>query len=83
MLGNDKKEYTFKKKEGIYISELDLRKILSQYLHSPGDQSGEVDLLDVFVNQLPTSVPPSYDSFFRRFKVDDVRNQLLKILNGA
>lgn len=51
-----------------FINELDLRKILSQYLHSNSDHN----IVDVFLHQLPTSLPADGMHFFRRFKVDDV-----------
>ena len=71
------------KKEVAYISELDLRKVLGSHLISPGDKGDEVDLLEVFVAQLPHTLKPGFDSFFRRFRVDDVKESLLSILKGA
>lgn len=59
-----------------------MRKILSPYLHSPGDDGGD-DLLEVFVQQLPNAKPPGFDGFFRRFKVEDVKTRLADILKGA
>jgi hypothetical protein len=63
-----------------YIDEVDLRKILSQYLHSP-HQQGE-SIVDVFLQQLPSSLPADGLHFFRRFKVDDVHNALVGVLNS-
>ena len=66
-----------------YISELDLRKILGCYLISPGDKGDELDLLEVFIAQLPHTLEPGFESFFRRFRVDDVKSSLLSILKGT
>lgn len=58
-----------KKKENLYINEFDLRKILSQYLHN---YNSETNMVDIFLHQLPTSLPADGMHFFRRFKIDDV-----------
>ena len=63
-----------------YISELELRKILGGYFITSGDGAGEVDLLEIFIAQLPKSLEPGNESFFRRFRVDDVKEKLMDIL---
>jgi len=40
-----------------------------------------IDLLDVFIYQLPSSIPPSAESFFRRFKISEVLSSLKNLLN--
>ena len=61
-----------------YINELDLRKILSQYLHNYNSDS---NMVDVFIHQLPSSLPADGMHFFRRFKVDDVYNSLASLMD--
>lgn len=82
---NEAKDYGHKAKtvDIAYISELDLRKILGCYLISPADKGEELDLLEVFIAQLPHTKEPGMDSFFRRFRCDDVKSSLLSILKGT
>lgn len=57
----------------MFISEFDLRNILKEYFVS---RDSEVDLLDTFIFQLKTSIPPGPDRgdshFFRRFYVPEI-----------
>ena len=76
---NDHRMRTRYYEEEKYISEYDLRKILNQYMQRSRNDS--MDIVDVFIYQLPTFVPPDETlNFFRCFKISEVRSALLSIL---
>lgn len=55
-----------------YISEYDLRKILKQYMER--NHNDTMDIVDVFIHQLPTFIPPNESlNFFRCFKISEVK----------
>ena len=73
------KHYQFLEDHEWFINEFDLRRILNQHL--PNRENDGVDVLDTFIFQLKTSLPPNATNFFRRFKVNEVDEQLKAILN--
>lgn len=47
-------------------------------MHSHNSES---NMVDVFIHQLPSSLPADGMHFFRRFKVDDVYNSLASLMD--